>query len=1077
MPASDPTPNPSAGSHGVPDLPYADELQAMLEGRYIVKSFLGQGGMGAVYKGLQLPLHRPVAIKILTKRQAGADEDEFAFDAGEDLLFISMELVEGGDLGAMIKVGGVTPQVALGMIGPICDGLQAAHERGIVHRDIKPANIFLTLEGRPKVADFGLAKTFDASATMLTKTGLGMGTPDYAAPEQFDAVSDVDHRADIYSLGVMFYQMLTGTLPRGAYTPPSKLMTVDPRLDAVVSKAMAQKRDERYQSVAEFKDDVERIINTWMQVETPAAAVPRDVKFGNAMAPSPTARRAPQRSGQVRTRPQPVTPVHASPPKSHAGLVIGALGAIAALVAGAFIFFNQKQQQPTAIAPAVASPAATAVESVPSQDKSVAPMVSPLVSATKEAPYVNTLGMKFVPVPVVGGATGGQRVLFSVWETRVQDYTAFVTEVRLLWPKPDVDQGPTHAVAGVSWEDAQAFCTWLTKRERQAGKLSARESYRLPTDHEWSTAVGIGDKEDASKLPSEKSSMLGDTYPWGNAWPPPPGAGNYTSEELAPLLKEGKYGLIKSVLPGNVDGHATVGPVGSQGTNRLGLADAGGNVWEWCEDWFDSTQRTKVLRGGCWADVERNVMLSSFRFSRPSNNRTVVYGFRCVLSDRPAMQERSPAPVATSSSAPAASSNTSAAPAVNSNEVQTFGGHRYQFVVTAGRQWAQAKAEAEAMGGHLVTINSKEESDWLAQTYVPLMKPRASELVPAYRAFLGGFQEGAGKPWQWVTGEPFVMNLWVGNPADAQTANAGCLVWSTVDTENKEVWAVVGQNTGIRGSIVEWDDAGGATPAVATKTPTPAPASAAPVKQAAAVPPLGNPRRATKDAPHVNSLGMEFVPVPGTNVLFCTHETRYRDYAAFAAETAGVDGTWKYQGDPGTAAPERPQEHPVTKITWNEAKAFCDWLSRREQATYRLPNDREWSAAVGIDPQEAARGSAPAAQVKSTNRNAYPWGDQWPPPPGSGNFAGDASDGFAATSPAMKFKPNVLGIYDLGGNVWELCEDRFTEAQDRHVVRGGSYLMGVRVYLSSTHRSGAPMTSREPDVGFRVVMELPPQAR
>jgi serine/threonine protein kinase len=268
----------------MPELPYAEELQAMLEGRYIVESFLGQGGMGAVYKGLQLPLKRPVAIKVLAKRVEGV-EDDFSFeerfkreayamaalthpnivqvydcgDAGESWLFISMELVEGGDLSDALKSGSVTPESALKLITQICDGLQAAHERGIVHRDIKPANIFLTADGRAKVADFGLAKKFDVKGTLVTKAGLGMGTPDYAAPEQYEGVSDLDHRADIYALGVMMYQMITGRLPRGAYKPASQRVAVDPRIDAVLAKAMEQDRAERYQSAADIKADIQSI--------------------------------------------------------------------------------------------------------------------------------------------------------------------------------------------------------------------------------------------------------------------------------------------------------------------------------------------------------------------------------------------------------------------------------------------------------------------------------------------------------------------------------------------------------------------------------------------------------------------------------------------------------------------------------------------------------------------------------------------------------------------------------------------------------------------------------------------------
>src|SRR6187402_2687236 len=204
------TPAPSApppssrptSSHYVPELPLPEELQEMLGSGYVVESFLGQGGMGAVYKGLQMPLRRPVAIKILQKREAAGGEDEFAFeerfkreayamaalthphivqvydcgDAGPNFLFISMELVEGGDLSQLLKAGGMTSEYALQLLVQVCDALQAAHERGIVHRDIKPANIFITADGKAKVADFGLAKSLDAKSFM-TQTGGGWARP------------------------------------------------------------------------------------------------------------------------------------------------------------------------------------------------------------------------------------------------------------------------------------------------------------------------------------------------------------------------------------------------------------------------------------------------------------------------------------------------------------------------------------------------------------------------------------------------------------------------------------------------------------------------------------------------------------------------------------------------------------------------------------------------------------------------------------------------------------------------------------------------------------------------------------
>ncbi len=284
--ASDTTPLDKAQlntSSYVVDLPMPEELQAMLPaGHYIVERFLGHGGMGAVYRGLQMPLSRPVAIKILRKGLGEKFDYEERFrreayamaalthpnivrvfdfgDAGPNYLFISMELVEGGDLFDFIHQGQMTPELALKMIPQICDGLQFAHEHGIVHRDIKPANIMLTSDDRVKIMDFGLAKNFDSKTSFMTQSGMGMGTADYAAPEQYTITKDLDHRADVYSLGVLMYQMLTGQLPRGMWKPPSTRVAIDPRLDQVVAKAMEPERNDRYQSVREIKEVIASIM-------------------------------------------------------------------------------------------------------------------------------------------------------------------------------------------------------------------------------------------------------------------------------------------------------------------------------------------------------------------------------------------------------------------------------------------------------------------------------------------------------------------------------------------------------------------------------------------------------------------------------------------------------------------------------------------------------------------------------------------------------------------------------------------------------------------------------------------------
>ncbi len=249
--------------------------------------------------------------------------------------------------------------------------------------------------------------------------------------------------------------------------------------------------------------------------------------------------------------------------------------------------------------------------------------------ADKDAPFVNGLGMKFVPVPVTAGSTGGQRVLFSIWKTRVQDYEVFVKETKHEWPKADFSREATHPAVRVSWEDAQSFCAWLTARERRAGQIGMNEKYRLPGDHEWSCAVGLGDLEDSWRAPDGKDEKLPDVFPWGNAWPPPAEAGNYGGEEI-------RTDVASKKLPGFITGYTDrfphTSPVGSFAANRFGLYDAGGNAWEWCEDWYSSGHTERVTRGASWINYQRLHLLASKRNHVPPSNRSNNCGFRVVLA-------------------------------------------------------------------------------------------------------------------------------------------------------------------------------------------------------------------------------------------------------------------------------------------------------------------------------------------------------------------------------------------------------------------------------------------------------------
>jgi formylglycine-generating enzyme required for sulfatase activity len=244
--------------------------------------------------------------------------------------------------------------------------------------------------------------------------------------------------------------------------------------------------------------------------------------------------------------------------------------------------------------------------------------------------------MKFVPVKNTG-------VLFCIWDKRVQDFAAFVKatgydatggvsslhadEVKYgvdTWESPGFKQGPTHPVCGLSWEDARAFCNWLTKKERAEGRLTANQQYRLPTDAEWSVAVGLGPETGDS--PKQKDGKIKGVYPWGTQWPPPKGAGNYAGEES----KEGAPSGWK-VIEGYNDGYPRTSPVGSFPANPFGLYDMGGNLWQWCEDLYTPDGVARVLRGASWHGKVSAYLLSSCRRSGRPGTRDDGYGFRCVL--------------------------------------------------------------------------------------------------------------------------------------------------------------------------------------------------------------------------------------------------------------------------------------------------------------------------------------------------------------------------------------------------------------------------------------------------------------
>ena len=904
--------------------PTAAELGELLPD-YDIEKLLGRGGMGAVYKGRQKSLDRPVAIKILS---ATLDESDQGFaerfknearalgklkhpgivgvydfgTAADGLLYIVMEFIDGTDVAKMIaQKGRLHTDHAMAITAHVCDALAYAHSQGIIHRDIKPANIMVGYDGVVQVADFGLAKvSIDGQTLGLTQSGMAMGTMHYMAPESLTLGTSVDHRADIYAMGVMLYQMLTGKLPQGLFNMPSlQIKGLDPRYDRIIGKALMEDREERYQSVTEMRLGLDEILT--QPVVKAEAGAEKPLAALNTQA-------RPKRRAEEEDMPAKAAGIERTDKRTSPWLW-AALILILALGAWEYLRKRPAVTPPSddlvnagipAVTPPVAasSPAVSAVPTAaPAPSTSAPPVPAPPatlpITATKEQPFVNSLGMKFVPVP-------GTDVLFCIHETRYRDYAAYATETQGVdgtW-KNQGDGGimprerpEDHPVIRVSWEDAQKFCTWLSLKE---GK-----SYRLPTDAEWSIAVGLA--SEANRPPGTTPARLNwkdqTSFPWGGDYPPrtEDQAGNYSDEsrrEQAP--REGA-----SYVGGYADGFPNTAPVMSFRPNPFGLYDMGGNVWEWCEDWWDQVPRDRVLRGGAWVVGDRASLLSSVRKHHAPNDRNRFYGgFRCVL-------------------------------------------------------------ESGTLG-------------------------------------LSG--NAAAKP-----------------PASTELSNA------------------------------------------------------------------------TKAPPFVNSLGMKFVSVPGAEVMFCMHETRRQDYAVFAAETPGVSNAWQRQVLDGVPCGDK-DDHPVVAVSWYNARNFCEWISRRDGRSYRLPTDREWSIAVGLGgKEEQAEGTTPGMLSLKTD-GEFPWEGDYPPTTKeqAGNY-GDMAwhekfpmepfienymDGFPTTSPVMSFKANKLGLHDLGGNVWEWCEDRFNTSLEDRVLRGASFRSRDRGALSSTVRSNRPPGYGDRTIGFRLVLEM-----
>lgn len=566
---------------------------------YEVQELIGGGGMGEVYRAVLTARGKMVAMKVVAGRLTRDPEVTARFEAevaamsqldhenvvhvldhGETANgrhFLVMEYVDGCDLRRLLRAQKLETERALDIFLKVCAGVAHAHDRGLVHRDIKPANILIGADGTVKVADFGLAKTLveNSSGYGFTQTRDTFGTPYYVAPEVTRSAGNADGRADIYALGVLLYELLTGAVPMGQFTPLSQKTGLSKKIDAVINHALADDPKRRLSSVAEMATTVEKII--------------ADHQRGTAKK---------LRSRRVMA----------------AAAVLAMMGVGAAV--GAWVGETRTVGQ--------------------GKSRAAKPNPHSTASATAQAPWLNSLGMKFIPV-----AGLPQSLLFCQHETRVQDFEVFAQtgykDVLMepgptpdssvepqphnppTWRDPGFEQTALHPACGISQLEARLFCAWLTEQERKKGWLGQDQYYRLPTDAEWSTAAGITNDPGPNARPALSAEFT--SLP----------VGNFAGPEAR------RHPLWPPHLPTDApeDAYPATAPVGSYPANAAALFDMSGNVAEWT-----STRATPrrgqppeayCLRGGSWATGRMTGLLPETRLLARKALARPNFGFRILL--------------------------------------------------------------------------------------------------------------------------------------------------------------------------------------------------------------------------------------------------------------------------------------------------------------------------------------------------------------------------------------------------------------------------------------------------------------
>jgi formylglycine-generating enzyme required for sulfatase activity/serine/threonine protein kinase len=646
----------------VPDIPDHDLIRSIGRGAYgeiwLAKTLTG--GFRAVKVVFPEPdlAYREFdgirAFEPISRHQPGF-VNIYHVGRGDGFLYYTMELADDSDKGQKIDPASYSPRTlatdlrgskrlppkaCLELGKTLSEALGYLHERGLTHRDIKPSNVIF-VNGAPKLADVGLV----AAAGRKTY----VGTEGYVPPEGPGSPS-----ADIYALGKVLYEAATGKdrlefpeIPTDLPQRSDKEILL--KLNSVLLKACARDPRQRFQNgrellkalgAIESKPAPKRPKRRWL---LPATIGGVTVILGALAVVGSTYHWFSSASTLARTSPtlaSSATPV--STPAT--GSV-----RIESDPSGAQVWDGEHELGLTPL-----NLTSVPVGDVRYQLRLARYLYADLIGKVEigsaltlqgdlqiaKAPvsgqsWTNTIGMKFVPVG---------DLLVAIWDTRVRDFAQFARETGYqptgpmesisngeqgqhgkTWDDPGFTQTDDQPVVGVSWKDAMEFCSWLTQKEQSTGLLQEGQYYRLPTDIEWSQAAGL-DREDG-ETPEERSTKGPEVFPWGKAWPPPAGAGNYAGAEM----KGADWPQNWRWIQGYSDPFTRTSPVGSFKPNAFGIYDVSGDVWQWCMDKFSRNGDTRVLRGGSWANADPGLLRLTRRIDDIVDSRTDCYGFRCVL--------------------------------------------------------------------------------------------------------------------------------------------------------------------------------------------------------------------------------------------------------------------------------------------------------------------------------------------------------------------------------------------------------------------------------------------------------------